>query len=712
MASISQNVPKAGSCCAPRLSVAAPSHPLGMFLRLIPYKLESLTGIDPLSGDEIPLAASLIRQYAKVDRLKFNCITLHEPSKAEYAAFRNYGARPDRRAFSIIIQGKESPQVSECVVNLASCHVESWKDLSHVMPTLTLEDLDVTEQIAREDPRVIQACREIGITDMSKVYFDAWAIGIDERWGFERRLQQALPYYRSSKHDNQYAHPLDFTVVTDTEAQEILSVDVRRVNGERTAIPLEEHNYLPQFMGGFYRPERLKPIDITQPEGVSFRMNGNEIDWAGFKMHIGFNYREGLVLSDIRVDDPYEQRERTLFNRISVVEMVVPYGCPKPPHHKKHAFDVGEYGSGLMTNSLKLGCDCKGAIHYLDAVLPTATGEASVIKNAVCIHEEDNGILYKHTDFRDGTVISARDRKLVISQIITAANYEYAFYHTFTLDGTYKLEMKLTGMLNTYCLHPSESAAPYGTEVARNIDAQNHQHIFSLRVDPAIDGPANTVIQSDAVPSDDPVGSETNLYGNAFYAKKTPLRTAQEAAVSYCHETSRSWDIVNPNHFNPVSKKPVSYKIINSNCPAVLAKPGSTVYNRAGFARKSLWVVPYHEDELFPAGKYVCQSTGENGHPQNQTVVDWAARDESIENRDIVCFVQFGLTHFPRTEDFPIMPAEPVSVMLRASNFFQKNPALWVPPSNVLGVDDTTSRDAFPEEFEKNVVVENSNSKL
>lgn len=639
--------------------------------------------------------AGLIRQYANTNRLKFNCITLHEPPKAEYAAFRShFGRRPNRKAFSIVIQGQELPQVSEVVVNLTSRRVESWKDLTDVMPTLTLEDLDVTEQIAREDRRVIQACREIGITDMSKVYFDAWAIGIDERWGFERRLQQALPYYRNSKYDNQYAHPLDFTVVTDTEKQEILSVDVRRVNGERTAIPLEDHNYLPQFIGGFYRPERLKPIDITSPQGVSFLMNKNEIEWAGLKMHIGFNYREGLVLSDVRVHDPYEQRDRMLFNRVSIVEMVVPYGCPKPPHHKKHAFDVGEYGSGFMTNSLKLGCDCKGAIHYLDAVLPTSTGEASVIKNAVCIHEEDNGLLYKHTDFRDGTVISARDRKLIISQIITAANYEYAFYHTFTLDGTYKLEIKLTGMLNTYCLHPSEQAAPYGTEVARGIDAQNHQHLFSLRVDPEIDGPANTVVQSDAVATNDLVGSENNLYGNAFYAKKTPLRTAQEGAVSYYHETSRSWDIINPNHFNAVSKKPVSYKILNNNCPAVLAKPGSTVYKRAGFARKSLWVLPYRDYELFPAGRYVCQSTGDGHHPQNETIVDWAARDESIENRDVVCYIQFGLTHFPRTEDFPIMPAEPVSVMLRASNFFQKNPALWVPPSSVA--QDTSSREAFP----------------
>lgn len=562
------------------------------------------------------------------------------------------------------------------------------------MPTLTLEDLDVIERIAREDPRVIRACNELGITDMNKVFFDAWAIGIDERWGFERRLQQGLPYYRNSPLDNQYAHPLDFTVIADTETEEVLSVDIRHVNGERTKIPLEEHNYLPEFIGNEYLSDRLKPINITQPQGVSFRMRGNELSWAGFKMHIGFNYREGIVISDVRVDDVNEQRERTLFNRISVVEMVVPYGCPDSPHHKKHAFDVGEYGTGLMTNSLKLGCDCKGAIHYLDAVVSTLKGEAAVVKNAICIHEEDNGLLYKHTDFRDGTVISARDRKLIISQILTAANYEYGFYHTFSLDGTYKLEVKLTGMLNTYCMHPSEQAAPYGTEVAPAINAQNHQHIFSLRVDPEVDGPNNSVVQSDAVPADIPVGCEGNFYGNGFYSKKTLLRTAQEGATNYCHETSRSWDIINPNSINETAKKPVAYKILNSSCPGLLAQPGSVVWKRAGFARKSLWVLPYRDYELFPAGDYVCQSAGIENHPYNSTIVDWATRNEPIENTDIVCYLQFGLTHFPRTEDFPVMPAEPVSITLRASNFFKKNPALWVPPSALCV--DSVSRNAFP----------------
>lgn len=650
-----------------------------------------------------------MREHASPGRVKFNCITLREPRKLEYAAFRSStGPRPERRALAIVLRQQQQPQppvhdaagggggmaVREAIVNLTRGCVEEWRVLRDVAPTLTLEDLDVMERVARRDARVVEACREIGIDDMSSVFLDAWAIGIDARWGFERRLQQGLAYWRASPTDNQYAHPLDFSVVIDSEAEEVLAVDVRRVGGRRTPVPRAPHNYLPEFVGAGYRPRRLRPIDVTQPEGVSFSVRGSELAWAGLRMHVGFNYREGIVLYDVRIDDPYEGRERALFHRISVVEMVVPYGCPDPPHHRKHAFDVGEYGAGLMTNSLRLGCDCKGAIHYMDAVLSTSRGRPAVVPKAVCIHEEDNGLLYKHTDYRDGAVVSARDRRLVVSQIITAANYEYGFYHVFSLDGTYRLEVRLTGMLNTYCLHPAaERAAPWGTEVAPGVTAHNHQHIFSLRVDPEVDGPSNSVVQCDAVAAEAVVGSAENPFGNAFLCRRTPLRTAREGAADYCHETSRTWDIVNPGRLHPSTGAPVAYKIVNTQCPGLLAKPGSVVHQRAAFARRSLWVVPYRDYELFPAGDYVCQSTGDECHPHNASVLDWVARDEPIEDTDIVCYVQFGLTHFPRAEDFPIMPAEPAGVTLRASSFFRQNPALWVPPTAAAG--DGSSRHAF-----------------
>lgn len=112
-----------------------------------------------------------------------------------------------------------------------------------------------------------------------------------------------------------------------------------------------------------------------------------------------------------------------------------------------------------------LGCDCKGSIHYLDAIFPNRAGTAITIKNAICIHEEDSGILFKHTDYRDNSVIVTRGRKLVVSQIFTAANYEYCIYWNFHMDGTIQLEIKLTGILNTYAMHPNEDTKGWGTQV-------------------------------------------------------------------------------------------------------------------------------------------------------------------------------------------------------------------------------------------------------
>ena len=645
--------------------------------------------LDQLSVQEVCAAAELIRTNFDNVRMKFNTITLREPSKAAYVAFRDHdGPRPDREAFAILLL-EGSCHVTEVLVNLTRECIISRKTLENVMPILTLEDLDLCERVARADPRVLEACKDIGIHDVNEVYFDGWAIGIDERFGFDRRLQQGLAYWRGAELDNQYAHPLDFVVVIDTEKEEVLCVDIKGYHGERVPPPKTNHNFLPQFIGGDYLTDRLKPLEITQPSGVSFTMDGNKLSWAGFHMHVGFNYREGIVISDVCIDDMYEKRRRMLFNRLSVAEMLVPYGNPDSPHHRKHAFDIGEYGMGFMTNPLKAGCDCKGAIKYLDAIISTSKGDAAVVPNAVCIHEEDNGLLYKHTDYRDGTMACARDRKLIISQIITAANYEYVFYHVFSLDGTYKLEVKLTGILNTWPLHPDEDAAPYGSQVAPSLNAHNHQHIFCLRIDPAIDGPLNTVVQNDAVASEIPVGQPGNEYGNGFYCKKTPIKTSREGACDYNHETSRTWDIINSNKINPASNKPPAYKIISRESPGLLAKPDSLVWRRAGFARHTLWVTRYKEEERYPAGDYVCQSNGELEWPANRTIVDWTAEDENLENEDIVCWLQFGLTHFPRTEDFPIMPAEPVSIMLRASNFFEKNPALWVPPTSV-DVDHTS----------------------
>lgn len=501
-------------------------------------------------------------------------------------------------------------------------------------------------------------------------------------------------YYRPHIDDSQYTFPLDFTPIFNADTQEIIHIDIPPMRRPVNQAPASNYHPAAIEAEGGYRKD-LKPINITQPEGVSFKVDGRIIEWQNWKVHVGFNYREGIVLNNITYND--KGSERGIFYRLSLAEMVVPYGNPEHPHHRKHAFDLGEYGGGNMTNSLALGCDCKGAIHYMDANFVNRAGASQTIKNAICIHEEDAGILFKHMDFRDDSVVITRGRKLLISHVFTAGNYEYCVYWTLLQDGTVQLEIKLTGILNTYAMNPGEDTKGWGTEVYPGVNAHNHQHLFCMRVDPNIDGPLNTVFQVDAKTGPGAVGSAENKYGNAFYAQKTKYTTAKEAVADYDGSSSRTWEMANTNKINPYSHKPVSYKLVSREVPALLPKEGGLVWKRAGFARHAVHVTkcksfdnysmsaymlifaPDQDDQLHPAGRHVPQTSGD----PSPGLPEWIEKhgDESIDNTDIVLWHTFGITHFPSPEDYPVMPAEPMTVLLRPRNFFLKNPALDVPPS-------------------------------
>ncbi|KAG7696266.1 hypothetical protein KL930_003293 [Ogataea haglerorum] len=661
--------------------------------------------LDPLSTAEIKAVTSTVKSYFAGKQISFNTVTLREPARKAYIQWKEQGGPlPPRLAYYVILEAGK-PGVKEGLVDLASLSVIETRALETVQPILTVEDLCSTEEVIRNDPAVIEQCVLSGIpaNEMHKVYCDPWTIGYDERWGTGKRLQQALVYYRSDEDDSQYSHPLDFCPIVDTEEKKVIFIDIP--NRRRKVSKHKHANFYPKHMVekvGAMRPE-APPINVTQPEGVSFKMTGNVMEWSNFKFHIGFNYREGIVLSDLSYND--HGNVRPIFHRLSLSEMIVPYGSPEFPHQRKHALDIGEYGAGYMTNPLSLGCDCKGVIHYLDAHFSDRAGDPITVKNAVCIHEEDDGLLFKHSDFRDNfaTSIVTRATKLVISQIFTAANYEYCLYWVFMQDGAIRLDIRLTGILNTYILGDDEDAGPWGTRVYPNVNAHNHQHLFSLRIDPRIDGDGNSAAACDAKSSPYPLGSPENMYGNAFYSEKTTFKTVKDSLTNYESATGRSWDIFNPNKVNPYSGKPPSYKLVSTQCPPLLAKEGSLVAKRAPWASHSVNVVPYKDNRLYPSGDHVPQWSGDGVRGMREWIGDGS---ENIENTDILFFHTFGITHFPAPEDFPLMPAEPITLMLRPRHFFTENPGLDIQPSYAMTtseakravqkeVKDKTSRLAF-----------------
>ncbi|EXK24379.1 primary-amine oxidase [Fusarium oxysporum f. sp. melonis 26406] len=409
----------------------------------------------------------------------------------------------------------------------------------------------------------------------------------------------------------------------------------------------------------------MKPYQVIQPEGASFTVKGHLIEWEKFRFRVGFNWREGITIHDVRFMD------RSAFYRLSLSEMFVPYGDPRNPIYRKGAFDLGNVGAGVTANNLALGCDCLGVIKYLDGTVVSNDGSAVLKPNSICIHEVDQGIQWKHTNHRTKNATVVRKRQLVLQQIITVANYEYIFAWIFDQSGEISFETRATGILSTQPIDKDVNV-PWGTRVGDGVMAPYHQHIFNVRIDPAIGGHSNTFAYSDSVrmPWDD----ELNPLGTGYVTKETVINRA--GPVDDSVEDGRVFKIINRNVQNPVSGTPIGWKIVPIRSQMLLAQPGSWHWRRSEFAEHPMWVTKYKDRQLFPAGDYTNQSIGGTG------IKSWVDKPDFVVDDDIVIWHTFGFNHIPRVEDFPIMPAEIAQMHLKPFNFCEYNPTNDVPPSS------------------------------
>ncbi len=619
--------------------------------------------LDPLSAEEIVQASAILKSQRQLGpRVRFETIVLKEPDKKDVLDFRP-GDPIGREAFVVILDNEDGATY-EAVVSLNEGQVTSWERIPGVQPRIMFDEFSECEAAVKADPGFQAALLKRGITNPDLVMVDPWSAG---HYGFPeeegKRLALARCFLRSSPTDNGYARPIEgLGVLVDLNRMEVMRID------DYGVVPLAPTagNYASEFVGHFR--EDLKPLDITQPEGPSFTVDGNSVKWQKWHLRVGFTPREGLVIYTVGYED--QGRIRPILYRAALSDMVVPYGDPSKDHYRKNAFDAGEYGIGSLTNSLTLGCDCLGEIHYFDATLNDARGQAFSIPNAVCIHEEDYGILWKHTDWRTGRAEVRRSRRLVVSSIATVGNYEYGFFWYFYQDGTIQLEIKLTGIINTAGI-PEGETPRYGTLVAPQLNAHVHQHFFNFRLDMSVDGEANSVHEVNTVAE---APGPNNPHGNAFYVESTPLKTEQEAQRIIDPLKGRYWKVSNPSVVNALGS-PVGYKLMPGENILPFADLSASIMQRAGFMTKHLWVTPYAPDEVSATGPYPNQHPGGDGLPK------YTKGDRSVENTDVVLWYTLGYHHVPRPEDWPIAPVAYCGFSLKPVGFFDTNPVLDVPPS-------------------------------
>jgi primary-amine oxidase len=461
----------------------------------------------------------------------------------------------------------------------------------------------------------------------------------------------------------------------DTHTSKLVRVDKLATGGTEDGLAYETHakkvldhcsssEYVPELLPIDVRKD-LKPLNIVQPEGPSFKVTDESlIEWQKWRFRLGFNPREGATIHDVHYDG------RSIMYRLSLSEMTVPYGDPRAPFHRKQAFDFGDGGAGRAANNLALGCDCLGVIKYFDSVIADSEGKPSVSKNVVCLHEQDAGIGWKHTNFRTSRAVVARSRELVIQFVITLANYEYVFAYKFDQAAGITVETRATGIVSVVNIDPGKTS-PWGNVISPGVLAQNHQHLFALRLDPAIDSyQHNTIFKEESLPV--PMSPETNPHGNAYHVVTSPItKSSYLDASPFTHLTIK---LSNPHILNPISGKPVSYKFTPTPSQLLLADKNSTAAHRAQFAQHHLWFTSYRDGELYAGGEFTNQSKSERGG-----VADAVARNDNVEDADVVVWSVFGLTHNPRVEDWPVMPMERHELHIRPADFFSRNPALDVP---------------------------------
>lgn len=613
--------------------------------------------LEPLTADEHLAAFAIVRTHfageaaLPDENLLFPFIALHEPPKS---FVRSWTGAPDfPRQATVHVLHPPSNRLWIVTVDLRESRVTEL-DLAPpgTQPAVTLEEYGIAEEIVRAFEPWRAAMLERG-ADPDLVYLDVWAPGDQEiptvslPHGANTRLLRVISFDRGASIDdfdeenpqNPYVRPIEGVIVTvDMNTGRVAHMTdtlVRPISTETGNAPT--------------RRTGLKPMRVVQPNGGGFEVAGRLVRWQNWQFYVVLHPREGLVLYDVRYDD--RGTLRPIAYRLSLSEIYVPYGVPDENWTWRTAFDVGEYNLGQFAQALETNADVPEHTFFFDAVFGDDLGGTYDMPHTIGMYERDNGILWTRTD----PLLAARDtrgrRDLVLTWNAWIGNYIYGFDWTFGMDGSIDVKVVLTGTtLNRGSDGEREVGAPV---VAPNIAAPNHQHFFSFRLDLDVDGPENEVSESNirniSVPG----------FLNAFDEVERELATEGFRDMDFAQ--SRTWE---------VSRDEKAYVIETRDIAFPLSSPLYAPLLRASFASHPFWVTRYRDDEKYAAGDFPNQGRAGEG------LASFVSPPESIENTDVVVWQTIGMTHVPRPEDYPVMPAETIGFRIVPHGFFDRNPAL------------------------------------
>lgn len=626
--------------------------------------------LDALDAEEITAAVALLFDTSRFDAgTLFSSITLQEPLKAAVLAWTE--GSPIPRAAEVIMRHQGSTY--RAAVDLDARRVTSIEEIPGAQPIVVLPEFLSAMQATIGDPRFQTGLEKRGITDPEALFCaprTAGNFGRPEE--MTRRILKVDCFDTTGIVTDVFANPIEgLFALVDIDTNEVLEVTDLGV----VPTPSGPSELDPQSVG---RQREVKPVVQALPLGANVVFDGSFVHWQKWSFHLRWDTRSGVVLSQLRFAEDDEREPRSILYQGSLSEIFVPYQDPTEGWYYRNYMDEGEYGIGTMATRLVAGADCPASSHFLSPVMANAAGEPASLENRICIFERAPGDpLWRHFDIVTEAMESRPALELVVRHIATVGNYDYAFDWVMDQKGSFTFRGGATGIDSVKGVRAQSLDDPtaaedtaWGPLIAPGRAGIHHDHFFSIRLDLDVDGVRNSFVRDRLVAERLPAHSPRR---SVWRVQPEIAKTDTEAKFRLSYEKPALWRVVNPHKKNSLGY-PVSYALRTAGNALPLVDEDDVPLSRALFATHHLWVTPYSPKERYAAGDFPNQSTPGQGLPA------WTADRRSVEDEDIVLWYTLGFHHVPSAEDWPVYNLGWHSLTLRPYNFFDRNPALDVPP--------------------------------
>ena len=618
--------------------------------------------LDPLTRQEHFAVVEVLQAAGKVDaETGFARIALKEPEKGTVWAWTP-GAPVTRAAEATVHQGAN---VFEAIVDLDGRRLTSWTPRPGVQPMWLEGDFGgALVSKALKDPRVIAALKKRGVENLHFVTCFVVPAGTFGEPQYAGKRIGILACRQRSGDRNSYARRIEGLGVTvDLNAKEILDV----ADDEVVPVPRGSREFDLAATGKLR--EFAAPIEVRQPAGPGFTLDGHVVTWDRWRFHVRPDARVGTVISTASWKDG--DRQRPVLYQAHLSEIFVPYMDPRREWSTRAFIDAGEYAAGGLADTLQPGVDCPDTAVYMDGVIPADAGWPRDKPRVLCIYERAAGdMLWRHAD--QGRPL----RELVVRMVAMIGNYDYVVDWRFQVDGQIRVSLGATGIVEAKMTAlkdartpgtngPSSRGDAYGRYVEDHVVAVNHDHYFNFRLDLDVDGTTNRFVRDALVTKALPDGHARR---SVWVTESAPVARELDARLTMDMHKPSLWRVASATE-NKVGY-PTSYQLLPSHSIHTLMSPDDFARKRAGFIDHHLWVTPYSPAERYAAGDYPTLSQPGEGLPA------WTKGNRSIDGADVVLWYTFGMHHVVRGEEWPVMPVLWHDFVLRPFDFHDGNPAL------------------------------------